>query len=94
MKLKKGFKSFAAVLLAFTMLMSFLPVGVMAADSITVYASVIRNGEFTTGKNNETMAYVPVTLESQSPTIDGAFINLHETYYIDGSSGYRTTQMP
>ncbi len=93
MNLKKAFKSFAAILLAFTMLMSFLPVGVMAADRITVYASVVRNGEFTTGKNNETMAYVPVTLDSQSPTIDGAFTALHETYYIDGASSYRTTQM-
>ena len=93
MKLKKVFNSFVAILLAFTMFMSFLPVGVMAADSITVYASVVRNGEFTTGKNNETMAYVPVTLDSQSPTIDGAFTTLHETYYIDGASGYRTTQM-
>ncbi len=91
--MKKGFKSFAAILLAFTMLMSFLPMGIMAADSITVYISVVRNGEFTTGKNNETMAYVPVTLDSQSPTIDDAFATLHETYYMDGASGYRTTQM-
>ena len=66
----------------------------MAADSITVYASVIRNGEFVTEKNNELMAYVPVTLDNQSPTIDDAFIALHENCYIDGASGYRTTQMP
>ncbi|MBQ4527154.1 MAG: hypothetical protein II998_03690, partial [Clostridia bacterium] len=68
MKLKKGFKSFSAILLVFTMLMSLLPIGVMATDSITVYASVVRNGEFTTGKNNETMAYVPVALDGESPT--------------------------
>ena len=68
------------------MLMSLLPIGVMATDSITIYAGVVRNGEFTTGKNNETMAYVPVTLESQSPTIDEAFTALHDTYYIDGAS--------
>lgn len=79
MNLKRRFKSLTAFLAALTMLMSFLPVGVMAADSITVYASVVRNGEFTTGKNNETMAYVPVTLDSQSLTIDAAFTSLHET---------------
>ncbi|MBE7022143.1 MAG: DUF4430 domain-containing protein [Ruminococcaceae bacterium] len=91
--MKKGFKKFSAIVLVFTMLMSLLPMGVMADDSITVYASVVRNGEFTTGKNNETMAYVPVTLDSQSPTIDDAFTALHDTYYIDGANGYRTTQM-
>lgn len=94
MNLKKGFKSFAAVLLALTMFISLLPVGVIASDSITVYASVVQSGKFTTGKNNETMAYVPVVVNSQDPTISDAFIALHETYYIDGASGYRTTQMP
>ena len=93
MKLKKGFKSFLAILLVFTMLMSLLPIGVMATESITVYASVVRNGEFTTGKNNETMAYVPVALDSESPTIDEAFTALHNTYYIDGASGYIKTDM-
>ncbi|MBR5614503.1 MAG: S-layer homology domain-containing protein [Clostridia bacterium] len=93
MKFKKIFKSFGAVLLALTMVMSILPVGVMAADSITFYASVVRNGEFATGKNNETIAYVPVALDSESSTIDEAFTSLHENYYIDGVSGYRTTDM-
>lgn len=93
MKLKKVFKSFSVILLVFAMLMSFLPVGVMADDSITIYASVVRNGEFTTGKNNETIAYIPVTLDSQSSTIDEAFTSLHERYYIYGANGYRTTDM-
>ena len=75
------------------MLMSLLPIGVMATDSITVYASVVQNGEFTTGKNNETMAYVPVTLDSESPTIDEAFTALHDTYYTDGANGYIKTDM-
>ncbi|MBE7029178.1 MAG: DUF4430 domain-containing protein [Ruminococcaceae bacterium] len=93
MKSKKGFKSFTAILLVLTMLMSLLPIGVMAADSITVYVSVVRNGEFTVGKNNETMAHIPVIVNSQAPTIDDAFTALHETYYIDGTSGYEITQM-
>lgn len=91
--MEKGFKSFATILLVFTMLMSLLPIGVMATDSSTVYVSVIQNGEFTIGKNTETMAYVPVIVNSQTPTIDDAFTALHETYYIDGASGYETTQM-
>ena len=91
--MQKGFKGFLAVLLVFTLLMSILPIGVIASESITLYVSAVRNGEFTIGKNNETMAYVPVTLDSESPTIDDAFTALHETYYIDGASGYRTTQM-
>ena len=93
MKLKKGFKSFAAILLALTMLMSLLPIGCIATEGITVYVSVVRNGEFAAGKSSEIMAYVPVTVESQSSTIDDVFAALHETYYIDGGSGYRTTQM-
>ena len=93
MKSKKGLKRFAAILFVFTMLMSLLPIEVMATESITVYASVVRNGEFTTGKNNDPIAHVPVTLDSASPTIDKAFISLHETYYKDGTSGYETTQM-
>jgi len=93
LKLKKGFKSFSAILLVFTMLMSLLPIGVMATDSITVYVSVVQDGEFTTGKNKETMAYVPVTLDIESPTIDDAFTALHDTYYVDGANGYRTTDM-
>ena len=75
------------------MLMSLLPVGIMAAESITVYAGVVRNGEFTTGKNNETMAYVPVTVNTQTPTINDAFTTLHETYCEYGVNGYGTTQM-
>lgn len=73
--------------------MSLLPIGVMAADSITVYASVVRNGEFVTGKDGSIIAHIPVTVNSQEPTIDNAFTALHETYYTDGTSGYRTTQM-
>ena len=93
MNFRKIFRNFTAVLLALTMLMSLLPVGIMAAESITVYVSVVRNGEFTTGKNNETMAYVPVTVNSQTPTINDAFTTLHETYCEYGVNGYGTTQM-
>ncbi len=91
--MKKGFKSFAAVLLVFAMLMSLLPIGAMATDSITVYVSVVQGGEFTIGKNDETMAHVPVVVNSQAPMIDDAFAALHERYCIDGASGYETTQM-
>ena len=90
----KQFKSFAAVLLVFTILISLLPTAVMGADTITAYVSVIRNGEFTTGKDNTTIAHIPVEISSQNPTIDEVFTALHETYYPDGVSGYRTTQMP
>lgn len=92
--MKKQFKSFAAVLLIFTILISLLPTAVMGADTITAYVSVIRNGEFTIGKNNATIAHIPVEISSQNPTIDEAFTALHETYYPDGVSGYRATQMP
>ncbi len=91
--MQKGFKNFTAILLLLTMLVSILPVGAMASDSITAYVTVVQNGEFTTGKNNEPMAYVPVTLDSQSPTIDKAFTALHDTYYADGLAGYEKTNM-
>ena len=93
MNLKKGFKSFAAILLVFTMLIPLLPIGAMATDSITVYVSVVQGGEFIVGKNGDTMAYVPITVNSQEPKIDDAFITLHDAYYIDGASGYETTEM-
>lgn len=93
MKLKKGIKSFAAVLIVFTMLVSLLPAGVIATDSITVYVSVARNGEFINGKNGVMMAYVPITVNSQEPTIDDVFTALHEAYYEDGISGYEITEM-
>ena len=93
MNLKKRFKGFAAVLLICTMLMSILPIGVMAAEDSTVYVSVVRNGEFTSGKNNKTMAHMPVIVNSQTPTIDDAFAALHENYYKDGTNGYETTKM-
>ena len=91
--MKKTFKNVISVLLILTMLISLLPTGVMATDNITVYASVVRNGTFTIGKNNETMAHVPVVVNSQTTTIGDAFTALHETYYEAGSSGYETTQM-
>ena len=75
------------------MLVSILPVGAMASDSITAYVTVVQNGEFAIGKNSEPMAYVPVTLDSQSPTIDKAFTALHDTYYADGLAGYEKTNM-
>jgi len=76
------------------MVMSLLPPGALAAEGITVYVSVIQNGGFAIGKNGETIAHVPVTLNGQSPTIDDAFTALHENYHTDGARGYQTTQMP
>ncbi len=73
--------------------MSLLPAGVTATESITVYVSVVQGGEFTKGKNNETMALVPVLVNSQTPTIDDAFSALHETCHEDGINGYETTRM-
>lgn len=80
-------------LLVLTMLLGMFPVSAIAADSITVYVSVVQNGEFVTGKDSKTIAYVPVTVSTHEPTIGDAFTVLHETYCESGLSGYETTQM-
>jgi len=91
--LKKIFKNFPLVLLALTMLMPLFSITATASDGITAYVSVVQNGEFVTGKNGGSIAYAPVTVKGQTPTIDDAFIALHENYFIEGAGGYETTRM-
>ncbi|MBQ9851764.1 MAG: S-layer homology domain-containing protein [Ruminiclostridium sp.] len=84
-------KRVLSLLMAFVMAVGLLPVGAMATgtESITVYASVAQNGEFVTGKDDATIAYVPVTVTGENPTIGDTFTALHEQYY-NGSDGYDT----
>lgn len=76
-------KRILSLLLSLTLVLGLLPAGVLAADnnSITVYVSVSKDGAFVTGKNDTGIAYVPVEVTSPTPTINDAFVQLHETYY-------------
>ncbi len=85
-------KKLLSVLLSLIMLMGVIPAQVMADESITVYVSVSRYGDFVQDKNGNLMAYVPLELSGQSSyTIDDVFSLMHERYYPDGVEGYATS---
>ena len=91
MNIKKFFKTTTSLLLVLSMLMSMLSLTVIAADettTITAYVSISKYGEFVTGKDNKTIAAVPVELSGKtSYTLDDALKAAHDEYY-DGSDGY------
>ena len=85
-------KKLLSVLLALLMLVSLVPAQVMADETITVYISVSRYGDFVQDKNGNPMAYVPIELNGQrSYTIDDVFVLTHELYYPEGAEGYASS---
>jgi len=84
MKFKKGFKSFSAILLVFTMLMSLLPIGVMATDSITVYVTISDKGALAEGTDGKPMGYRAITVtdwdEDNELTIFDAYTAAHKQF--------------
>lgn len=85
-------KKLLSVFLVLLMLVSLVPAQVMADETITVYISVSRYGDFVQDKNGNPMAYVPIELSGQSSyTIDDVFLLTHELYYPDGAEGYASS---
>lgn len=85
-------KKLLTVFLVLVMFVSIIPAQVMADETITVYVSVSRYGDFVQDKNGNLMAYVPIELNGQnSYTIDDVFSLMHELYYPDGVEGYATS---
>ncbi len=84
MKLKKGFKSFSAILLVFAILMSLLPIGVMADDSITVYVTISDKGTLAEGKDGNPMGYRAITVtdwdNDNALTIYDAYTAAHKQF--------------
>ena len=84
MKLKKGFKSFSAILLVFAMLMSFLPMEVMADDSITVYVTISDKGTLAEDTDGNPMGYRAVTVtdldNDDALTIYDAYTAAHKQF--------------
>lgn len=85
-------KKLLSVFLALLMFVSLVPAQVMADETITVYISVSRYGDFVQDKNGNLMAYVPIELSGQSSyTIDDVFVLTHELYYPEGAEGYASS---
>lgn len=85
-------KKLLSVFLAILLIVSLVPAQVMADETITVYISVSRYGDFVQDKNGNPMAYVPIELSGQSSyTIDDVFLLTHELYYPEGAEGYTSS---
>lgn len=81
-----------ALLLTFIMLISFVPVVSFGADDITVYISVAENGGLVCDKNGEQVAAREIVLGNENPTLNDAFLKLHEDYYNTAAeTGYVTS---
>ena len=76
-----------SILLSLAMVFSLLPVSAVAAEAqeTTVYVSAAKGGEFLTGIDDTAIAYVPVQVSGDAPTIHDAFLALHQQYY-DGDA--------
>lgn len=83
-------KRLISLTLVLVLLLSLMPMGVMAADDITVYVSVSEDGYFVSEKDDKVIANVPVTVTAEEPSIDDAFLALHEEYY-EGENGYKSS---
>ena len=84
MKLRKGLKRFAAILLVCTILMSLFPIGAMATDSITVYVTISDKGALAEGTDGKPMGYRAVTVtdwdEDRALTIYDAYTAAHKQF--------------
>ena len=82
--MKKGLKSFVAILLAFTMLMTLFPIGVMAKNSITVYVTISDKGALAEGTDGSPMGYRAITVtdwdEDNELTIYDAYTAAHKQF--------------
>ncbi len=86
-------KRVVSMMLALIMMMSVIPVFAQeAGNSITVFFSMSKYGEFVKSKDGADMAEVEVTLTGKdSYTLDDAFLAAHTAYYEDGAQGYATS---
>ncbi len=64
-----------------------LPVFSKEKNTITVYVSLSKHGEFVTEKTGNLAVALPVSLSNGSYTLDDVFTEFHELYY-EGDSGY------
>lgn len=87
MKANERFRRPLSVLMAFLLLLSLLPAGVLAGETgeITVYVTVSDQGTLAIGTDagKTVMANVPVTVAPDSSgkaTVDAVLTTLHETY--------------
>lgn len=89
MKTKRILAGFLAIL----MFICMLPINTisLAEDSVKVYLSISKYGEFVKDKDNNLMAYVPIELTGKDNyTLDDVFKLAHDTYY-DGEEGYASS---
>lgn len=89
MKTKRILAGFLAIL----MFICMLPINTisLAEDSVKVYLSISKYGEFVKDKDNNLMACVPIELTGKDNyTLDDVFKLAHDTYY-DGEEGYASS---
>ena len=79
-------KKLLSVLLIATMIISLMPMGIMADENslFTVYVTVCRHGEFVRNHDGHDMTIMPVEMdENDSYNLDDVFKELHRTYYAE-----------
>lgn len=81
-----------ALLLVILLTLGLLPGTALAADPITAYVTVAVRGALAQDKTGAPVAYVPVSLEGDSPHIDDLLLALHAQSCQEGAEGYATTE--